>query len=182
MKWYLMAWKNYFKFSGRSRRKEFWYFILFNFIASFVLGRLDMLLGTYSIVPIDSFGGGSWVTTYYSYYTIGTLGTIYSFLAIIPLLALYSRRLHDVNRTALWILAPIIYILLAFALVFLAFIAPSISGILMIILSLAILAFAIIFLVWMCTEGTSGSNQYGADPKGGSDMSEYGGIFEETEN
>jgi hypothetical protein len=31
MNWYLEALKKYAEFSGRSRRKEYWFFVLFNF-------------------------------------------------------------------------------------------------------------------------------------------------------
>ena len=33
MNWYLGCWKKYAEFSGRARRKEFWMFFLFNFLA-----------------------------------------------------------------------------------------------------------------------------------------------------
>ena len=38
MSWYLQALKKYAVFSGRSRRKEYWYFVLFNIIVAIVLG------------------------------------------------------------------------------------------------------------------------------------------------
>jgi len=37
MDWYLMVWRKYAEFDGRSRRTEFWMFELFNFMAAFVL-------------------------------------------------------------------------------------------------------------------------------------------------
>jgi uncharacterized membrane protein YhaH (DUF805 family) len=37
MDWYLMVWKRYAEFSGRSRRKELWMFVLFNTIICAVL-------------------------------------------------------------------------------------------------------------------------------------------------
>ena len=42
MDWYLMVWQKYAQFTGRSRRKEYWMFFLFNMIACAVLycGRL----------------------------------------------------------------------------------------------------------------------------------------------
>lgn len=40
MKWYLLIFKKYAQFSGRSRRKEYWYMSLFNNI----LGILTMLI------------------------------------------------------------------------------------------------------------------------------------------
>ena len=46
MSCYLQALKNYAVFGGRSRRKEFWYFVLFNIMVGIVLGVIDRLLGT----------------------------------------------------------------------------------------------------------------------------------------
>ena len=48
MSWYLEALKKYAVFSGRSRRKEYWYFVLFNIIVAIVLAGIDALLGTRS--------------------------------------------------------------------------------------------------------------------------------------
>jgi hypothetical protein len=46
LSWYLEALKKYAVFSGRSRRREYWYFVLFNIIVGIVLGWIDALLGT----------------------------------------------------------------------------------------------------------------------------------------
>ena len=48
MNWYLGCWKKYAEFSGRARRKEFWMFFLFNFLAFFALAIVDVVLGTSS--------------------------------------------------------------------------------------------------------------------------------------
>ena len=48
MGWYLEALKKYAVFGGRSRRKEYWYFVLFSVIVSLVLSAVDALLGTFS--------------------------------------------------------------------------------------------------------------------------------------
>ena len=45
MSWYLEALKKYAVFSGRSRRAEYWYFVLFNIIVVIVLSLIDTLLG-----------------------------------------------------------------------------------------------------------------------------------------
>ena len=104
MSWYLEAFKKYAVFSGRSRRKEYWYFVLFNIIVGIVLAAIDALLGTFS-----------------SSSNIGLLSGIYSLAVLIPTLALTVRRLHDVDRTGWWILiglVPLIggIVLLVFAL------------------------------------------------------------------
>ena len=104
MSWYLEALKKYAVFSGRSRRTEYWYFLLFNIIVGIVLGLIDALLGTRS----SSAGAG-------------LLSGIYSLAVIIPTLAVTVRRLHDIDRTGWWILiglVPLIggIVLLVFAL------------------------------------------------------------------
>jgi uncharacterized membrane protein YhaH (DUF805 family) len=90
--------------SGRSRRREYWYFVLFNIIVGIVLGLIDALLGTRS-----------------SYAGVGFLSGIYSLAVLIPTLAVTVRRLHDIDRTGWWILiglVPLIggIVLLVFAL------------------------------------------------------------------
>ncbi len=91
MSWYIEAFKKYAVFSGRSRRKEYWYFVLFNVIAAVVLSLIDMLLGTFS-----------------SSSNIGLLSGIYSLAVIIPTLALSVRRLHDTDRSGWWILIGLV--------------------------------------------------------------------------
>jgi uncharacterized membrane protein YhaH (DUF805 family) len=44
MEWYLMVWKKYAQFSGRSRRKELWMFVLFNTLVGCVLCIIPVLL------------------------------------------------------------------------------------------------------------------------------------------
>jgi uncharacterized membrane protein YhaH (DUF805 family) len=102
--WYLEALKKYAVFSGRSRRMEYWYFVLFNIIVTVVLALIDTLLGTFNIVQ-----------------GVGLLSGIYSLAVLIPTLAVMVRRLHDIDRTGWWILINLIplvgtIVLLVFAL------------------------------------------------------------------
>ena len=104
MSWYLEALKKYAVFSGRARRMEYWYFVLFNLIVAFVLALIDTLLGT--TTGVSSFG---------------LLSGIYGLAVLIPTLAVLVRRLHDIDRTGWWILINLIplvgtIVLLVFAL------------------------------------------------------------------
>ena len=106
MNWYLKVLQNYAVFSGRARRKEYWYFVLFNLIITMVLAAIDSFL----IHPSFS-----------QQYGISLLPTIYSLAVLIPSLAVSVRRLHDIGRSAWWLLLllmPIIggIVLLIFAL------------------------------------------------------------------
>src|SRR5215211_6659398 len=103
LSWYLEALKKYAVFGGRSRRKEYWYFLLFNIIVAIVLAWIDALLGTFS-----SSG-------------IGVLSGIYGLAILIPSLAVTVRRLHDIDRSGWWILIALVpligtIVLLVFAL------------------------------------------------------------------
>ncbi|ANV85221.1 hypothetical protein AWQ21_13060 [Picosynechococcus sp. PCC 7003] len=81
--YYIKAWQNYTNFSGRARRKEFWYVFIINLLISFVLGIFqETFLGVIaSLVSI-----------------------IYSLAFILPGIALSIRRLHDTGRSGWWLL------------------------------------------------------------------------------
>lgn len=91
MNWYLQVIKNYANFSGRARRKEYWYFALFNFIVLFVLGFIDAMVGSFSAEA-----------------GVGLLVGIYSLAFLIPALAVSVRRLHDTERSGWWLLIGLI--------------------------------------------------------------------------
>jgi len=96
MSWYLKALKQYVDFGGRARRKEFWFYTLFNFIFALVFLLIDNALGSSPIL--------------YVIYVLGTL---------LPSLAVAVRRLHDTGRSGLWLF--IILIPLVGALVLIVF-------------------------------------------------------------
>lgn len=97
MNWYLQALKNYANFSGRARRKEYWYFTLFNSIVASVLAFIDAMTGSFS--PEAG---------------MGLLGGTYALAVLIPGLAVSIRRLHDTERSGWWLsiaLVPLIGII-----------------------------------------------------------------------
>jgi uncharacterized membrane protein YhaH (DUF805 family) len=74
----------YFVFEGRSSRREFWMFVLFNFLISFAVGFVAGLIR----VPL--------------------LASIYPLVVMIPSLAVAVRRLHDLGKGGLWLLIGLI--------------------------------------------------------------------------
>ena len=82
--YYMGAFKKYADFSGRSRRSEYWYFTLFNVLATIAAAFLDAAIG----FPIFYIG--------------------YALIAFIPALAVLARRLHDTNRSGWWFLIALI--------------------------------------------------------------------------
>jgi uncharacterized membrane protein YhaH (DUF805 family) len=91
MSWFIEALKKYAVFSGRSRRKEYWYFVLFVTIISIVLNIIDVLIGTYT----RSSG-------------VGLLSSIFGLAVLIPSIAVTVRRLHDIDRTGWWVLISLV--------------------------------------------------------------------------
>lgn len=94
MNWYLEVLRKYAVFSGRARRKEYWFFFLFNIIFIIVLSFIDAIIGTYNAQA-----------------NIGLLGGIYALAVLIPAIAVGVRRLHDTNRSGWWLLIGLIPIL-----------------------------------------------------------------------
>jgi uncharacterized membrane protein YhaH (DUF805 family) len=78
--------QKYAVFSGRSRRSEYWYWVLFTFLASIVLSIIDSALFNYSL-------GSN-----------GPLEIVFSLATLIPSLAVGIRRLHDINKSGWWTL------------------------------------------------------------------------------
>ena len=91
MNWYLEVLKKYAVFSGRARRKEFWFFVLFNIIISIVLAVIDGVTGSFS--PEAG---------------MGLLGGIYTLAVLIPGRAVSVRRLHDTERSGWWLLIALV--------------------------------------------------------------------------
>lgn len=109
---------NYATFSGRALRSEYWYFFLF-----FILVNLFLNILSLGDMPSDAFilkNNGT------------ILNNIFFFVTFIPGLAVFARRLHDVNRSGWW-----------FLLVFI----PILGW--------------IPLLVWLFSRGTDGPNRFG---------------------
>lgn len=91
MSWYIAALKKYAVFSGRARRKEYWYFVLFNMIFCFILVFADIFTGLFH----EQIG-------------FGVLSTLYMLATLLPSLGVTVRRLHDTGRSGWWILISLV--------------------------------------------------------------------------
>ncbi|WP_081790935.1 DUF805 domain-containing protein [Deinococcus phoenicis] len=111
----------YADFRGRTRRRDLAMFLLFYLLSIFlfalIIGLLATLLG-------------------WSNQTAELMGNIYFFITMIPILAIFVRRLHDIGRSG-W------YVLFAFV---------PVVGI-------------IIYLFWFTKASQLGTNKWGENPK-----------------
>ena len=88
MNWYLeVLTKKYATFEGRARRKEYWSFVLVNFVILMVLVAVDNAIGTFSGTA-----------------RIGLLSGIFVLAVFIPGIAVTVRRMHDTNRSGWWVM------------------------------------------------------------------------------
>ena len=147
MDWMLLPFRRYAEFTGRSRRKEYWMFVLFNAIVFAVLSLLVFgVLGAEASMdgldpanPMGIYGGllsGA-----------GLILVLYWLVVLIPSIAVGVRRLHDRNMSGWW---------------YLGFVVLSFIPIIGFVASIAL-------LVIMVLPGTVGPNRFGPDPKGGAD-------------
>jgi uncharacterized membrane protein YhaH (DUF805 family) len=108
---------HYVTFSGRAFRSEYWLWVLFTVIGGLVTLTLDTAFFGYELGSASS-----------------PLTGIFNLITVLPSLALASRRLHDIDRTAWWLL-----------------IGLTVIGL-------------ILLIVWFCFKGTTGPNRFGPNP------------------
>lgn len=95
MEWMLLPLKRYADFQGRSRRKEYWMFVLGMFIAAIVLSIIEGTLG------INGMIAGAY----------GPLTAIFFLAIIVPSIAVQVRRFHDQDKSGWFVLIGLIPLL-----------------------------------------------------------------------
>ena len=88
MNYFLEAFKKYATFSGRARRSEYWYFVLFNLFVSIGLWTVGAV--------ITAAAGGSRAGMFPL--------DAYALASFIPSLAVAVRRLHDIGKSGWFVL------------------------------------------------------------------------------
>ena len=96
--WMTMPLKRYTDFAGRSRRKEYWMFVLGVWLVMIALSVIEAMAGLSGMV------GGAY----------GPLTTLFYLGILIPAIAVAIRRMHDQDRSGWWILFPIVNIVFLF--------------------------------------------------------------------
>lgn len=97
MEWMLMPYKRYADFSGRSRRKEYWMFVLLFVIVYAVCfglmfsgGYAGMMDGSGQLGPLGILGG--------------ILLAVFVLGSLIPAIAVQVRRFHDQDKSGWFVL------------------------------------------------------------------------------
>jgi len=144
-----ICFEKYVNFTGRARRAEYWWFYLFS-----VLVRI----GT-SILDAAATQGGRFAP----FSTLGSLALL------LPWLAVWTRRMHDTNRSGFWVLGfcmglLVLGISLGVGLAMQEDTHSDGSVVLIGLSSVGLLGVLVWSIVMLCLEGTRGPNRYGPDP------------------
>lgn len=153
--WALRPLKRYADFSGRSPRAEYWWFYLAYILLSVVLNIVANISAT-----------------------LGMILGLASLVLLVPWIAVAVRRLHDIDRTGWWLLAPVVPYVIGFAMLGTAFFtnpegiaASGGLGAGLIFFGIGIILALVVF-VFTLLPGTRGSNRYGPDPYGPDNLHE----------
>lgn len=87
--------QKYVTFSGRARRREYWFWALFNLIVAIAAGFIDSAMFASVTNPNSS----------------GPVGTIVTLAILLPSLSVSVRRLHDLDKSGWWVLIGLIPII-----------------------------------------------------------------------
>ena len=139
--------KKYFIASGRAKRSEYWYFMLFVYSIFFLAGMSRPILQ--EITPQDQFSS----TKDWSIH-VRTFLNVFYFIILIPYITSTVRRLQDIGQSGSWMLYVILFWLLSLIPFFILPFLSIIGSILQII----------VFI--LCTKkGDKKKNKFGAPPK-----------------
>jgi uncharacterized membrane protein YhaH (DUF805 family) len=157
LEWAILPIRKYATFSGRAPRAEYWWYSALGSVVGIGIAVIDR----YTFNPI--------------YAGEGPLGILLLVALFVPGLAVTVRRLHDIDRSGWWYLLNVwsyAFLLIRFSgrsSTELFDALPRGAGLLIVLVFLACFG---LFFVFMVTRGTEGSNEYGADPYGPSELQE----------
>jgi uncharacterized membrane protein YhaH (DUF805 family) len=150
--WMIVPFARFAVIKGRAPRAEYWWFALLVVLIDGAASLVDFVLDN----AFEKFGGNHG----------GFFTMIAAVVLILPQLTVSIRRLHDVDRSGWWLLAPA-------GIAFAAGIAAGAtsgdvggSGLSTATIALMVAAVAalVMIIVWSLMRGTVGDNRYGPDP------------------
>lgn len=138
-----------FQLRGRASRSEYWWFVLFYFVALAAAGLMTGLLAVAA-------GGAA---------PIGVVAVLAIFVCIVPSFTLLVRRLHDTDHSGWWVGLQVLIGTTGS----LVGVGGSTLGSNEVTGVGALLTFvnfilSVVIFVWLCKRGTDGINRFGPDP------------------
>ena len=154
---------NYFDFSGRASRGEFWWAYLAFFIVSSILFVVDGVI----VGMIFGFTDNELLSITENEFLSnnGFFSNIFSLVTLIGWISLTSRRLQDNGHTGWWQLAY--FSIIPTMILWVFFISADGNPVLLsfsIIFTIITLALYILILVWLILPPTEDENRWGPNP------------------
>ena len=154
---------NYFDFSGRASRGEFWWAYLAFFIVSTILFVVDGVI----VGMIFGFTDNELLSITESEFlsTNGFFSNIFSLVTLIGWISLTSRRLQDNGHSGWWQLSY--FSIIPTIILWVFFISADGNPVLLsfsIIFTIITLALYILILVWLILPPTEDENRWGLNP------------------
>ena len=168
--------KKYFDFTGRARRSEYWWFILFYAIVFFVWVFFSAFLAA---IGIEAMSHGDVVRSPLSAMIASSALMFLPVLVfIIPQYAVQTRRLHDTGHSGWWIFASFV-VGLAYLIAYIFVMLPMFENgaenlpemfsspmmIVVSILGMISMLLSVIILIFTIMDSQRGENKYGPSPK-----------------
>ena len=97
----IAGFKNTFNFAGKSGKREFWFFVLFFFVAYVIVWVLDEVF-LESTVNVKDFPMGHLFPAGYFDPQVGPAVLLFRPIMAIPTLSATVRRLHDIGKSGWW--------------------------------------------------------------------------------
>ena len=152
--------RGYVRFSGRATRAEYWWWVLFVFLAGLGFRIVDGIIRAATGSNIFGFG---------------VFQILFSLAVLLPDLAVTARRLHDIGKAGWWqtvwyvfpFLALVTVVVLWVSAVALSWSTPAfaLAIIVSIIAFILSLGMTVWWVLWMVRQGEPGPNRFGPDPR-----------------
>lgn len=178
------AFRNYFRYSGRASRSEFWKFVLFMLLGGVLALILNSLIFgpeiVTNLVSITQEDGSQTTQTVTSrFYSDGWIGDFFFLACLVPFFAVGWRRMHDTGLAGWWFIAPIALLIAVAIVTVVASLGLTgaweeiqrtgqarvqLNGLLGLIFALIAFAPQILLLLRLCRRSDPGPNKYGPNP------------------
>lgn len=139
----------YATFKGRAPRSEYWWFNLFYVLVSMCMHAAFMGIGM---------GIGGLAGLYVALNICSLLTVLVFFL---PLLAVTVRRLHDIGRSAWWLLLCYVPLLLVLVLALCMMLLPNVSMLMVLYSAIFMVIVGCVVLLVFMLLGSDDENKYG---------------------
>ena len=165
-----------FSFSGRINRAKLWLFALIVFCVWIVYAILFFTLVGFSAFTAQAHNGNGLMAAGGGLLFLGLAGCVIYIALLIAALAVTTKRLHDRNKGAVWlipfILGPMVLSIYYYATVFtkygLQHLSEANADPVLMVCNLAAFVLSLwAFVELYCLRGTVGDNRFGPDPLAG---------------